>query len=98
MKKRITLIATSLSLWFSFGHSQTSCPNDLNGFVESKNVSSTGSVQLKIGFEEHASQTYMYHGPGKIYGARIFGNHQGFGPFSGVPLKVTIYNVDNEAP
>jgi len=96
MKKRITLIATSLSLWFSFGHSQTSCPNDLNGFVESKNVSSTGSVQLKIGFEEHASQTYMYHGPGKIYGARIFGNHQGFGPFSGVPLKVTIYNVDNE--
>ena len=94
MKKRITLIATSFSLWFSFGHSQTPCLNDLSGFVESKNVSSTGSVQLKIGFEENASQTYKYHGPGKIYGARIFGNHQGFGPFSGVPLKVTIFNVD----
>jgi hypothetical protein len=95
MKKRITLIATSLSLWFSFGHSQTTCLNDLNGFVESKNVSSTGSIQLKIGFEEHASQTYKYHGPGKIYGARIYGNHLGFGPYSGVPLKITIFNVDN---
>ena len=66
MKKRITLIATSLSLWFSMGHAQTTCLNDLNGFVESKNVSSTGSVQLKIGFEEHGAQTYKYHGPGKI--------------------------------
>jgi hypothetical protein len=94
MKKRITLIATSLSLWCSVGNTQTYCSNDLNGFVESKNVSSTGSVQLKIGFEEKASQTYRYSGPGRIYGARVFGNHQGFGPYSGVPLKVSIFNVD----
>jgi hypothetical protein len=94
MKKRITLVATSLSLWFSIGHAQTYCSNDLNGFVDSKNVSTTGSIQLKIGFEEHASQTYNYFGPGKIFGARIFGSHQGFGPLSGVPLKVTIFNVD----
>ena len=94
MKKRITLIAASLGLWYSVGHTQTYCLNDLNGFVESKNVSSTGSVQLKLGFEESAAQTYHYSGPGKVYGARIFGLHQGFGPFSGVPLKVTIYNVD----
>jgi len=94
MKKRITLIATSLTLWCSVGQSQTYCSNDLNGFVESKNTSSTGFIQLKLGFEENASQTYHYSSPGKIYGARIFGNHQGFGPFSGVPLKITIYKVD----
>jgi hypothetical protein len=95
MKKRITLIAASFGLWYSVGHTQTYCSNDLNGFVESKNSGSTGSVQLKLGFEENAAQTYHYSSPGKIYGARIYGNHQGFGPFSGVPLKVTIYNVDN---
>jgi hypothetical protein len=94
MKKRITLVAASLGLWFSMGHAQSPCSNDLNGFVESKNTSSTGYIQLKVGFEEHAAQTYYYSGPGKIYGAKIYGNHQGFGMFSGVPLRVTIYNVD----
>jgi hypothetical protein len=96
MKKRITLIATSIGLWYSVGHAQQYCSNDLNGFVESKNVSSTGSVQLKLGFEESAAQTYHYSSPSKIYGAKVYGNHQGFGPFSGVPLKVTIFNVDNQ--
>ncbi len=94
MKKRITLVAASLGLWFSVGHAQSPCSNDLNGFVESKNTSSTGYVQLKVGFEEQASQTYYYSGPGKIYGAKIYGTHQGFGMFSGVPLRVTVYNVD----
>ena len=95
MKKRITLVAASLGLWFSVGHAQSPCSNDLNGFVESKNVSSTGYVQLKVGFEEHAAQTYSYSGPGKIYGARVYGNFQGFGMLSGVPLKISVYNVDN---
>jgi hypothetical protein len=95
MKKRITLITASLGLWFTVGRAQSYCPNDLNGFVESKNTNTTGAIQLKIGFEEHAAQTYKYSGSGKIYGARVFGNHLGFGPFSGVPLKITVFNVDN---
>ena len=93
MKTKITLIAASAFLWLSQGKAQTPCANDLNGFVNYKNVSTTGSYQLKNGFEEKASQTYNYYGPGKVTSARVYGNYPAPG-FGGVPLRLGVYNVD----
>ena len=94
MKRKITLLATGVCLWLSSGHAQTPCANDLNGFVASKNVGATGYVQLKNGFEEKASQTYNYQGPGKIVSVRVSGNNPSTGFLSGVPLRIGVYNVD----
>jgi len=93
MKKKITLIAASAFLWLA-GVAQTPCANDLNGFVNYKNtIAGTGSYLLRTGFEEKASQTYNYSGPGKVTSARVYGNYGGSG-LGGVPLKVGVYNVD----
>jgi len=94
MKRKITLLATGVCLWLFNGHAQTPCANDLNGFVASKNVGTTGYVQLKTGLEEKAAQTYQYQGTGKIISVRLFGNNPIPGMLSGVPLKISIYNVD----
>jgi hypothetical protein len=93
MKTKITLIAASALLWLSSAKAQAPCANDLNGFVAYKNVAGTGSYQIKNGFEEKASQTYNYSGPGKVSSVRVSGNYPTPG-FGGVPLKVGIYNVD----
>ena len=93
MKTKITLIAASALLWLSSAQAQAPCANDLNGFVNYKNVAGTGSVQLKNGFEEKASQTYNYSGPGKVSGVRVSGNYPTPG-FGGVPLRIGVYNVD----
>jgi large repetitive protein len=94
MKRKITLLATGVCLWLSSGQAQTPCANDFNGFVASKNVGATGYVQLKNGFEEKASQTYNYQGPGKIVSVRVYGNNPVLGFLSGVPLRIGVYNVD----
>jgi hypothetical protein len=66
---------------------------DWNGYVNSKNSGSTGSYTLLNGAEEKAAQTYHYSGPGKITRVRVYGNYSGIIP-GGVPLRVSIYNVD----
>jgi len=94
MKRKITLLATGVCLWLFNGHAQTPCANDLNGFVASKNVGTTGYVQLKTGLEEKAAQTYQYQGSGKIISVRLHGTNPIPGILSGVPLKISVYNVD----
>ena len=94
MKTKTTLIVASAFLWLSSAFAQAPCSNDLNGFVAYKNVGGTGSYQLRNGFEEKASQTYNYSGPGRITSVRVSGSHTGFGFLDGVPLKISVYNVD----
>jgi hypothetical protein len=94
MKRKITLLTSSLFLWYGSLLAQTPCSNDANGFVSSKNIGSTSSFQLKQGFEEKASQTYKYNGLGKIISVRVYGSHLTSGWLSGVPLKIGVYNVD----
>ena len=72
-------------------HAQTSCV-DLNGYVAYKNTGLTGAYTLSMGDEEMAAQTYEYDGPGKVTSVRVYGNYSGI--LGGVPLRVTIYNVD----
>ena len=93
MKRKITILTTGLLLLYANANAQYSCPSDPNGFVASKNVGSTSSYQLKSGFEERAAQTYKYNGAGKVQSVRVYGNHQ-TPYFSGVPLKVSVTNVD----
>jgi hypothetical protein len=93
MKRKITMLTTGLLMWYGNALAQYSCPSDPNGFVASKNIGSTGSYQLKSGFEERAAQTYKYNGSGKIQSVRVYGTHQTL-YFSGVPLKVSVTNVD----
>lgn len=87
------MLTTGLLLWCGVAQAQYSCPSDPNGFVASKNVGSTSSYQLKSGFEERAAQTYKYNGAGKVQSVRVYGTHQ-TPYFSGVPLKVSVTNVD----
>ena len=101
MKTKITLITASAILWISSTLAQSvpivtkNCSDDLNGFVNYKNtVNGTGSYQLKNGFEEKASQTYNYLGPGKITSIRISGSNPSIFFLAGVPLKIGVYNVD----
>lgn len=95
MKTKTTLIVASAFLWLSSAMAQAPCATNLNGFVAYKNVGGTGAYQLRNGFEEKASQTYNYSGPGRISSVRISGSHTGSGGwFDGVPLKIGIYNVD----
>jgi hypothetical protein len=100
MKTKITLLTASACLWLSCVQAQTPavtpppCSDDLNGFVAYKNVGGTGAYQLLNGFEEKASQTYNYSGPGKITSVRVYGSYPGVGILAGVPLKIGVYNVD----
>lgn len=102
MKTKITLIAASSCLWLGnmLGQMPSSvpsslCNNDLNGFVNYKNsIVGTGAYQLQNGFEEKASQTYNYSGPGKIISVRVSGYCPVGGSIGGVPLKIGVYNVD----
>ena len=91
MKKKITLLIASALFAIGRLASQSSC-SDLNGYVNFKNVGSTGSYSLHIGGEEYAGQTYFYSVPGKVSSVRVHGNYSGF--FGGVPLKVSVCNVD----
>ena len=93
MKRKITLLSAGFMLCLGIVRAQVPCADDPNGFVASKNVGSTSSYQLKIGFEEKAAQTYDFNGTGKIMSVRVYGTHQTM-TFSGVPLKVSVYNVD----
>lgn len=70
---------------------QTGC-SDLNGYVDSKNINSTGYYTLTNGAEEKAAQTYHYSGPGKVDGVSLYGNYPGI--IGGAPLRVGIYDVD----
>lgn len=66
---------------------------DWNGYVNSKNTGGTGFYTLSNGFEEQAAQTYHFSGQGILKQVRVYGNYPTL--FSGgVPLRVTIYNVD----
>lgn len=103
MKTKITLIAASSCLWLGNMLGQAPsvvptslCNNDLNGYVNYKNtIIGTGAYQLQNGFEEKASQTYNYSGPGKIISVRVSGSYPGGGgSLSGVSLKIAVYNVD----
>ena len=64
---------------------------DWNGYVESKNTGTTGTVLLSDGSEELAAQTYHYSGPGRVNRVRVYGNFQGL---TGVRLRVSVYQVD----
>jgi hypothetical protein len=55
MKRKITLLSAGLMLCFGMVRAQVPCADDPNGFVASKNVGSTSSYQLKIGFVEKAA-------------------------------------------
>ena len=70
---------------------QTSC-SDIGRYVNSKNTNQTGLFTLDLGSEEEAAQTYSYSGPGVVNGVRVYGNFPL--PVGGVPLAVSIYNVD----
>ena len=100
MKAKITLLTASACLWLSCVRAQAPsvtpppCNDDLNGFVAYKNVGSTGAYLLLNGFEEKASQTYNYSGPGKITSVRVYGSYPSVGFLAGVPLKIGVYNVD----
>jgi hypothetical protein len=93
MKRKVTILTAGLLLLYANANAQYSCPNDPNGFVASKNVGSTSSYQLQSGVEERAAQTYKYNGSGKVQSVRVYGTHQ-TPYFSGVPLKVSVTNVD----
>ena len=87
------MLTTGLLLWYGNAQAQFSCSSDPNGFVASKNVGSTSSYQLQSGVEERAAQTYKFNGSGKVQSVRVYGTHQ-TQYFSGVPLKVSVTNVD----
>lgn len=89
--KKITLVTVAFFLGLMGLVAQTTSCIDLNAYVNSKNTGGTGFYTLMNGFEEKAAQTYYYSGPGKVSQVRVNGNYVGFG---GVPLRVSIYNVD----
>jgi hypothetical protein len=92
MKKYLSTMLLALFILGTLGlHAQTSCV-DLNGYVAYKNTGLTGAYTLSMGDEEMAAQTYEYDGPGKVTSVRVYGNYSGI--LGGVPLRVTIYNVD----
>lgn len=91
MRKITLTMALSLLALTGVTYAQSSC-TDLNGYVESKNTGGTGYYTLINGFEEEASQTYHYAGPGKVTSVRVYGNYPGI--MGGVPLRVGIYDVD----
>ncbi|MCG3166749.1 MAG: hypothetical protein POELPBGB_02531 [Bacteroidia bacterium] len=91
MKTKITLFIMAFFSAIMQSMAQTAC-TDWNGYVDSKNTSTTGYYTLINGFEENVAQTYHYSGPGKVSQVRVYGEY----PFSGggVPLRVTVYDVD----
>lgn len=91
MRKITQTIALALLAITGSLYAQTTC-TDLNGYVDSKNTGGTGYYTLINGFEEKASQTYHYSGPGKVSSVRVYGNYPGI--MGGVPLRIGIYNVD----
>ena len=92
MKQKVfTMIMLSLIIGLPVLRAQTSC-SDLNAYVDSKNTGNTGYYTLRLGNEEKAAQTYHYNGPGSIASVRVYGNYPGL--TSGVPMRVTVYNVD----
>ncbi len=89
--KKITVIAMAFFLGLMGLEAQTTSCVDMNAYVNSKNTGGTGSYTLNNGYEEKAAQTYHYSGPGKVSQVKVFGNYSDFG---GVPLRISVYNVD----
>ncbi|MGZ4060696.1 MAG: PKD domain-containing protein, partial [Bacteroidia bacterium] len=89
--KKITLVAMAFFLGLMGLVAQTTSCVDMNAYVNSKNTGGTGFYTLTNGFEEKAAQTYYYSGPGKVSQIRVNGSYPGVG---GVPLRVSVYNVD----
>lgn len=89
MKTLLMTFGLLLSLFSMQG--QTTCAEDNVAYVHSKNVGATGAYTLSIGGEEMAAQTYHYVGQGKVEGAKVYGTVP---TILGVPLKVSVYNVD----
>ncbi|HTL80240.1 MAG TPA: T9SS type A sorting domain-containing protein [Bacteroidia bacterium] len=90
--KKITLAMFMCVLGLTGLHAQILSCSDLNGYVSSKNTSGTGNYTLQLGQEEKAAQTYHYSSSGKVASVRVYGNYPGLS--SGVPLRVSISNVD----
>lgn len=91
--QKITLMmALMASIFMAQAGGSNSCL-DWNGYVDSKNTGGTGYYTLLNGSEEKAAQTYHYSGPGKITQVRVYGNYPGVFT-GGVPLRISIYNVD----
>lgn len=88
---KLTLLMVMLLTVF-MAQAQSTCV-DWNGYVNYKNTGGTGYYTLQNGLEENAAQTYRYSGPGKINQVRVYGNYPGI-VTGGVPLRVSIYNVD----
>lgn len=89
--KKTTLFALATFLSVLTAKAQSTSCDDMNGYPQSKNVSSTGAYTLTAGVEENAAQTYHYAGPGKITGVRISGSTPNL---LGVDLIARVYNVD----
>jgi hypothetical protein len=89
--KKITILAMVLFYGLLQLNAQKVC-EDWNGYVDSKNANSTGYFNLTVGYEERASQSYHYSGPGKIGSVRVYGAYTGIV----IPLRVSIYNVDSK--
>lgn len=93
MKSKLFLLILAMVMGMTGTYAQASCP-DWNGYVDYKNIGGTGAYNLTLGSIEKAAQTYRYSGPGKITSVRVYGNYSAVGPLGGVPLRVSIYNVD----
>ena len=92
MKRNLLLLLICILVQVGL-YAQTSC-TDLNGYVKYKDTGISGYYTLNAGYEEKAAQTYYYSGPGKVSSVRIYG-HGPAGIEGGVPLTVSVYNVDN---
>lgn len=90
--KKITLISFSFLLSILSLQAQKVL-EDWNGYVDSKNKSTTGYINLVVGSEEKAAQTYHYSGPGRVSSVMVYGNNPGL--FS-VPLRVSLFTVDSK--
>lgn len=89
--KKITTLIFALVAGISVNWAQTGCEEDWNGYVESKDMGSTGYFTLYGGAEKMVSQAYHYSGTGVITAVQFEYEHY---HWWGYPVRVSIYYVD----
>ena len=90
--QKITLFVMAFAFSIFQGNAQKVL-QDWNAYVASKNTAGSGYVDLIQGVVEKAGQTYHYSGPGRVNSVMIEGDNPGL--IFGVPLRVSIFTVDN---
>src|ERR1017187_1531525 len=88
--KNVKLLFLLMLLAYVGTYGQTSC-TDLNVYPMTKSTGSTGAFNLKPGYQEKASQTYYYSGPGSISQVRVYGTVLNA---LTIQLNIVIYSVD----